>query len=430
MIKKHWKLILFFLFSVTGYFFIGHGFIRSDFGLELLAFGICFVSYFVFNLKIKGSLTQLFFIGLLFRLVFVWGEPRLSDDYYRFIWDAKLVVEGVSPYEELPTEFIPDLLFPANNKLNLVLQMNSPGYYSVYPPLQQLFFLPAGFADSLPKSILILRMIILIGEILLFYFLMKSVQLSGLSWIWLNPLWIIEVNGNLHFEGWMLTFVAGGIYLLRKNKNLLSALLFSLAAGLKLVPLLILPMIKKWKGMKNAIFISVVAFVLFIIPFILFIYPYQDNFFQSIDLYYHKFEFNASFYFLLKWLGFQFSDLHPIVYASQILITIFLLVYAYLFFSKDGKKEPSFLLNITIAFSVYYLLATTVHPWYILTVLFFSVLSGKVFGIVWSGLVFLSYAAYANDETLYYSMVALEYSVLFVFMYMEFKSKLRFTQPT
>ena len=41
----------------------------------------------------------------------------------------------------------------------------------------------------------------------------------------------------------------------------------------------------------------------------------------------------------------------------------------------------------------------------------------------------LTDAAYSNNEPLYYSMVAVEYLILFVFMYLELKNKLRFAQP-
>lgn len=418
--------ILFFSISLGCYLHIGWFCDRSNFVELISVFVLLFIGYFLQGRYFYiNSVFLIFFSGIIFRLIFLLSNPSLSDDYHRFIWDARQVYRSHNPYQFTPNEC------GVNDQADFYLmdRMNSPNYYSVYPPLQQLFFLPSGATDKLGLSLILLHLIVFFGEVLLFYFLMKSVQLSVLSWIWLNPLWIIEVNGNLHFEGWMLTLVAAGIYFLQKNKNYVSALFFSFAAGLKLIPLLVLPMIKKWKGMRTAIIISIVSFVLFIIPFLLFIYPHNNNFLTSLDLYYHKFEFNASFYFILKWIGFQFSDLHPIVYSSQILITIFLVFYTYLFFKSDEKNLSDFFLTTSIAFTAYYLLATTVHPWYILTVLFFSVLSGKYYGIIWSGLVFLSYAAYSGNETLYYYMVSIEYFTLFVFMFLEHKNKLRLTQP-
>jgi alpha-1,6-mannosyltransferase len=214
------RLFLFLLFSFTGYFLIGHIFERSHFWLELSAFALCFIAYFIFNLKFKESVMILFFAGLFFRLIFMWGEPKLSDDYYRFIWDGKIVGVGENPYEKLPSESKPQNGLQQNMHNDLLFRMNSPYYYSVYPPIQQLFFVPTGFTESIPMALLVLRLEILIGEILLFIFLIKSVQsqfisLVSVSWIWLNPLWIIEVNGNLHFEGldddnhchWNLLFI-------------------------------------------------------------------------------------------------------------------------------------------------------------------------------------------------------------------------------
>jgi hypothetical protein len=112
------------------------------------------------------------------------------------------------------------------------------------------------------------------------------------------------------------------------------------------------------------------------------------------------------------------------VYAGYILIPIFLSIYVLLFFRKDDSTAKQFFLFVAIALTVYYLLATTVHPWYILAVLFFSVLSGRTFGIIWSGLVFLSYSAYSGSgSSIYYSMITIEYAVLFIYLFLEWRNK-------
>jgi alpha-1,6-mannosyltransferase len=160
----------------------------------------------------------------------------------------------------------------------------------------------------------------------------------------------------------------------------------------------------------KAFFISLIAGIVFLVSMSwIFISHQQDHFFESIDLYYHKFEFNASFYFLLREIGFYFGDIHPIVYAGYIFMPIFAFIYCLIIFKKDEKTPIHFFSSAALILTSYYLLATTVHPWYILTVLFFSVLAGKWYGIVWSGLVFLSYSAYSNNVNLYYSMIKIEY---------------------
>lgn len=435
MIKGNWKIILFILFSFTGYFFIGHGFIRSDFWLELSAFGLCFVSYILINLKFQWTIIGLFVIGLFLRLIFIWGEPRLSDDYFRFIWDGKLMLQGENPYADLPENKFSDLMFENQEDLPLLLNMNSPKYHSVYPPIQQLFFLPAGMTDSIPKALLILRLEILIGEILLFIFLIKSVQsqfisLISVSWIWLNPLWIIEVNGNLHFEGWMMTFLTIGIYYLFKQKYWIASIFMGMSAGLKMIPIILVPIVKKWHGFNKAFYISLLAGIFFALSISwIFISNQHGHFFESIDLYYHKFEFNAIFYFLLREIGLYFGDTHPIVYAGYILMPIFACIYCFIVFRKDENTPKHFFSSAALILTSYYLLSTTVHPWYILPILFFSVLAGKWYGIVWSGLVFLSYSAYSNNENLYYSMITIEYLLLFTFMFLENRKTISKSRP-
>lgn len=421
------RLIFFLLFSFTGYFLIGHILERSHFWFELLAFALCFIAYFIFNLKFKESVMFLFFIGLFFRLIFIWGEPKLSDDYYRFIWDGKIMSVGESPYEKLPSAFEPKNGLQQNMHNELLFRMNSPSYYSVYPPIQQLFFVPTGFTETIPMALLVLRLEILIGEILLFIFLIKSVQsqfisIASVSWIWLNPLWIIEVNGNLHFEGWLITFLAIGIYYLFKQKYWLATVFMSLSAALKMIPIIVVPALKKWFGFNKAFVISLLAVIGFLVSMSwIFISNQQDHFFESIDLYYHKFEFNASFYFLLREIGFYFGDTHPIVYAGYIFMPIFAFIYGLIIFKKDEKTPIHFFSSAAFILTSYYLVATTVHPWYILPILFFSVLANKTYGIVWSGLVFLSYSAYSHNQILYYGMISIEYLILFGFMYWEIK---------
>jgi hypothetical protein len=63
--------------------------------------------------------------------------------------------------------------------------------------------------------------------------------------------------------------------------------------------------------------------------------------------------------------------------------------------------------------SFYYLLSTTVHPWYITTPLLLSVFTKYKFPIVWSLLVMLSYSAYGKEgfsENIW--LVAIEYIVV------------------
>ena len=51
-----------------------------------------------------------------------------------------------------------------------------------------------------------------------------------------------------------------------------------------------------------------------------------------------------------------------------------------------------------VLLSVYLFLSTTVHPWYLCTLIFLNVFTSYSYIIVWSYLAILSYSAYVNPE--------------------------------
>lgn len=65
--------------------------------------------------------------------------------------------------------------------------------------------------------------------------------------------------------------------------------------------------------------------------------------------------------------------------------------------------------------TTYYLFSTTVHPWYISSLLVFVPLAGMLYPVAWSVLIPLSYVTYASaayTENLW--LVAVEYLLLVV----------------
>jgi hypothetical protein len=81
-----------------------------------------------------------------------------------------------------------------------------------------------------------------------------------------------------------------------------------------------------------------------------------------------------------------------------------------------------------LVFTFYLLLSTTVHPWYIATILILSVFTNYKFPVVWSFIVILSYLAYLQidkaDKSENLWIIAIEYIVVFsVFLFELLKRK-------
>ena len=77
-----------------------------------------------------------------------------------------------------------------------------------------------------------------------------------------------------------------------------------------------------------------------------------------------------------------------------------------------------------IAFTIYLLLSTTVHPWYIASILLLSVFTNYKYAIVWSFIVIISYLAYANaDNTENLWIIGAEYLVVYAIIIFELFTK-------
>jgi hypothetical protein len=70
---------------------------------------------------------------------------------------------------------------------------------------------------------------------------------------------------------------------------------------------------------------------------------------------------------------------------------------------------------------IYFLFTTTLHPWYIVTLLATTVLTGLRFGMIWTLVIFFTYAGYSLnsfEENLW--LVAFEYVIVLGYLAYEF----------
>ena len=406
--------------------------LRGDFiKLITLYTGLFFISWKLLQLE-KNNFWFLAGAALLFRLIFIAALPNLSQDFYRFIWDGRMIVEGWNPYLHLPGNLIKEGILPIAQAKELYEGMGglSGSHYTNYPPLNQLIFTIAGLfaGKSILGSVIVLRLIIIAADLGTLYFgkkLLENLNLPGnrIFWYILNPFIIIELTGNLHFEGVMLFFLIWSLYLLHRRKWILSAVIFAASVSLKLVPLLFLPLLFRYFTSENSqnklnfgklILYYLIVGAVVILSFLPFLTSALiSNFSASIGLWFQKFEFNASVYYLVRWIGFQVKGYNIIETAGKVLPLIVILILAGLALFRKNNSTQRLITTMLLGVSVYFFLSTTVHPWYIATPLLLSIFTRYRFAVIWSFMVVLSYFAYADAifrENLW--LVALEYIVV------------------
>jgi len=431
---SYWKLhkipILLVLVSCVFYWAFAYDLIREDFIKLLTLYASLF---FLFLKLIQFEIWNFKFLwvaGLLFRLVFLVADPNLSQDFYRFIWDGQLLLNGVNPYLFTPDELMQGSKVQIPNAQILYEGMGSLSAknFSNYPPINQFLFAAATFLGmgKVMGSVIWLRILIITADLGTVYFgrkLLLNLNLSPnlIFWYFLNPLIIIELTGNLHFEGAMLFFFIWALYLISIEKYLWATPIYAASILLKLVPILFLPLFLRHFGFKKALVFYtsvIVVCLLYLIPF--YTSEFIANYSKTIGLWFSNFEFNASMYNLVKYIGVDFFEAKPWEliksYGSGVKIATGMLILT-LAFSKKHQKLVDVIASMFIVLLSYYFLSATVHPWYLVFLLGLGLFTQYKFTIWWSALVILSYYAYSQpDFRENLALLAIEYLLVFGYM--------------
>tara|TARA_B110000879_G_scaffold65266_1_gene91676 strand:+ start:111 stop:1454 length:1344 start_codon:yes stop_codon:yes gene_type:complete len=419
--------------SMILYIIWAYNLARFEHSKLLLIYSVLFGSYYfiVKNQKIKES--WLSYLAVLFRLLFLVAIPNLSQDFYRFVWDGRLILEGLNPYLHTPNELMESSigLFPQMNTLYEGMGALSAKHYSNYPPVHQMPFIIAAFISkhSILGSIVVLRLILISADLGILVFgkkLLKKLNkpTRTMYWFILNPLVIIELTGNLHFEGLMLCFFIISLYFIHSKKWHMAAVVMALSIAVKLVPVLSLPLfLNKLGWKKSVLFYSVTAavFIILFIPF--FSFGLLENFSATIGLWFSNFEFNASVYYFLKGTLENINGVSVINSMGIIVACVVTLQTSYLLLKKK-KETGQIILMILWILSGYYFISTTVHPWYIISLLLLSVFTNYKFVLVWSYTLILSYIAY-NEFSVEEcnSILIIEYTPVILMLGWELYSK-------
>ncbi|NEN24477.1 hypothetical protein G3O08_13280 [Cryomorpha ignava] len=405
---------------------------RSNFSLLLTVYSALFVIYFVavkYKLRYGLFAAILLFAGT--RIPFFFDLPQLSDDFYRFIWDGMLLNEGLNPIGRVPSaQHIYDFKDTAFAEL-LLGKMNSPDYSSVYPTFHQLFFGLAYFFSGrdLLANVNVMRAFIVIFEFTFFLVLLVRGQNKEQNFVYgylLNPLIVMEGVGNVHFEAVMLPWIAIALIDFSSTRYLRVAVTWTSGILVKLTPAILGPMLLfRMEPKSRFYFIMSSLFILFVFLGMLQPWTLFTDLSNGLGLYFGSFEFNASIYYLLREILTPLVGYNPISFLAPLLAFIaFGLIVAV---SWYRRKSNIFELALVV-FLIYLLFSTTVHPWYIIPVVYLAIRSGREYILIWSFTAILSYTHYMGELGPKWVYLSVEYCLLGLAIFMESKRK-RWLQP-
>ncbi len=440
-VLTYWKLhkvaILLSVLCAVFYYTFAYHLERTDFTrLAFLYAALFFLCYKLIQFE-KWNFKLLVGLGIIFRLIFLMAIPNLSQDFYRFFWDGQLVLLGENPYLYLPNEILDkgEMLIPQAQLLIQKMESLSASNYSNYPPFNQVLFGMCVWlgGGKIMGGLIAMRLLLLGADIGILYFgrkLLKHLNRSPhlIFWYFLNPLVIIELSGNIHFEGVMLFFLLNTLYFLSINKWILAAFPLALSISIKLIPLMFLPLFFKTLGLKKGLVFNSLVIAGVLITLIPFYDPvFVAHYSNTLSLWFSNFEFNASIYNVVKNLGKQL-DLKPwelIKTYGKIFPMLVIVWVVLLTFLRKNKQPIILVVSMLMILTLYLFLSTTVHPWYIISLILLCLFTDFRYPLVWSATIILSYSAYANPdykETMW--LLIIEYLTVIGFLAYElFKRK-------
>ncbi len=224
----------------------------------------------------RAMLGTYFLLGLVLRLIFFNSAPVYENDYKRYLWDGAVVASGENPYRFSPTEIfeagkpgarsIPDLTWLAmksNDAGYITAEINSPKLTTIYPPAAQAVFTAAyAIAPYKPWG---LKLVFLFVEILGFIALIAGLRARNLSlgWsaaYWLNPVIIFTTYNGVHMDVLLVAPLMAAILWIGRHP-FRAAIMLSLAAAIKIWPLLLAPVLFRGWRHRPLIYVEIAVLV-------------------------------------------------------------------------------------------------------------------------------------------------------------------------
>lgn len=326
------------------------------------------------------SVAPLFALGLAMRLVLLAAPPapNLQDDYYRYLWDGSLVARGLNPYQFSPQEALAaigqeargdsPLADAAASAQKILPRVNHPNLTTIYPPVAQ-----GAFALSYllrPFSVTGLRTVFLGFDLATFALLLALLRRLEMGpgpvlVYWWNPVVLNWIYGEVHMDVLLFPFVLLAVIAALSRRPLLTGASVALAVGVKLWPVVLLPVLAwRWRGSWRRVLAGVIgcAALTFLVTSPMFLTRSAAP--GGLWTYAESWQNNAGLYALMEGaLSLRMSYVDARFLAR--LLTLTLLGLWILLVVRRQQQTPQALVRACLlVVAAIFLLSPTQFPWY------------------------------------------------------------------
>ncbi len=328
--------------------------------------------------QINLSFGMVFLWACVFRLIGLWGDPILEDDFYRYLLDACLFAAYGSPYGITPESlFYSNALTPECE--TLLSGVNNPHLATIYAPVLQYVFLLAYLIS--PVNLDLIQFIIVGFDLAIIVMLGKlAPPRLVLLYAWC-PLVIKEFAFTAHPDVIGVALLLAALFCKMQSKIAWACILVSLAACTKILALVALPFILFRQPLRYWL-IALATVVVLYLPFFI---QQQRSDLEILAHFASTWLFNAPLFFLVSQ---AISD----QFARYFCVAIFIGWYIFYFNRYQAKQEPLTLPRFDWVFGCLLLLSPVLNAWYWVWILPFAVLWPSAWAWTISVTIFLSYA--------------------------------------
>jgi hypothetical protein len=304
-------------------------------------------------------------LGLAARAIFFGAPPTLSHDSYRYVWDAHLLVHGVSPYTHSPFD-------PAVRSLQDQAIWPNLRYRhdpTIYPPGAQLLFLLIYTIKPLSMGALkagIEVCDVLVANLTLFLLRQHGLDLRRVIVYWWSPIPIIEFAFSTHVDVSAIVWMLAALLMLgmgwRGARGVAGALL-GMAALTKLYPALYaLVMVRRRRDWVFLLGLGTIVALVYLA-----FWPFQAQSGGFLSTYVQQSTIDRGI--VLVWVSFfvtTFGGLESQVIVTQAITLVVLSLLVGWFCWRKGVRQEAGLLAMSVLWIV---LATHLFTWYIAVLL-------------------------------------------------------------
>lgn len=326
------------------------------------------------RIGLTGTVAMLM-CGLLMRLVWFGAPAPLESDYYRYLWDGALVAHGLNPYRLAPSQVQTALDLPVALQglreagQTVLVRINFPELNTIYPGVAQLSFATAHLIAQ--WSLDALRMLFLLADAAASAILLRICDMSGRSRMlasayWMNPLVVFVTVGTAHVDALLAPLLLGMVLLLVKARPAGASTLLALAVGVKVWPLLFLPVL--FAEMIRRRMKVVVAAIIFLVISSLALAPLLTGVLlpnSGLASYAQNWSNNNGPFAWLTYVGsLVFNEAHQVQIGIRVLTAAIVCAVAVLCAARPAPCAEDMLARLMIIGATLFYLSPAQFPWY------------------------------------------------------------------